>query len=131
MMYRAVFVASLCAAAALSARAGELCIACQEPVASYRCAVELPSEKYNIAPALLGEMCAKVLAKQGAHQKCAVLPVAEGGKCEGFARTVTLTDYQRALTPAGEETYEIGALEKVQRNMQDTWLCVTSMFKDC
>ena len=55
----------------------------------------------------------------------------EGGKCEGLERTVTVTDYQRALTPAGEETYEIGALEKVQRNMQNTWTCVSSMFKDC
>ena len=131
MMYRAVFVAFLCAAAALSARAAELCVACQEPAASYRCTVELPSDKYDIAPQLLGEMCAKVLAKNGQHRKCALLPVAEGGKCEGFARTVTVTDYQRALTPAGEETYEIGALEKVQRNMQDTWQCMTSMFKDC
>jgi hypothetical protein len=131
MMYRAVFVASVCAAAALSARAGEVCIACEQPAATYRCSVDLPTDKYNIAPQLQGEMCAKVLAKKGEHRKCALLPVAEGGKCEGLARTVTVTDYQRALIPAGEETYEIGALEKVQRNMQDTWVCVTSMFKDC
>jgi hypothetical protein len=130
-MYRAIVVASLVAAAALSARAAELCVACQEPAASYRCTVELPSDKYDIASQLQGEMCAKVLAKNGQHRKCALLPVAEGGTCEGLARTVTLTDYQRALVPAGEETYEIGALEKVQRNMQDTWLCMTSMFKDC
>ncbi len=44
---------------------------------------------------------------------------------------VTVTDYQRALAPAGEETYEIGALEKARRNVHDTWLCMTSMFKDC
>jgi hypothetical protein len=131
MMYRAVFVASVCAAAALSARAGEVCIACEQPAATYRCSVDLPTDKYNIAPQLQGEMCAKVLAKKGEHHKCSLLPVAEGGKCEGLARTVTVTDYQRALIPAGEETYEIGALEKVQRNMQDTWVCVTSMFKDC
>lgn len=129
-MYRAIVVASL-VAAAVPSRAAELCVACEQPAATYRCSVELPSDKYNIATQLQGEMCAKVLAKNGAHQKCALLPVAEGGKCEGFARTVTVTDYQRALTPAGEETYEIGALEKVQRNMQDTWLCMTSMFKDC
>ena len=130
-MYRAIVVASFVAAAAMPSRAAEMCVACEQPAATYRCSVEFPSDKYNIAPQLQGEMCAKVLAKNGAHQKCALLPVAEGGKCEGFARTVTVTDYQRALTPAGEETYEIGALEKVQRNMQDTWLCMTSMFKDC
>ena len=129
-MYRAIVVASL-VAAAMPSRAAELCVACEQPGATYRCSVELPSDKYNIASQLQGEMCAKVLAKNGAHQKCALLPVAEGDKCEGFARTVTVTDYQRALTPAGEETYEIGALEKVQRNMQDTWQCMTSMFKDC
>ncbi|MDP1639571.1 MAG: hypothetical protein Q8L61_01450 [Hyphomicrobium sp.] len=130
-MYRAIIVASLVAVASMPSRAAEMCIVCEQPAATYRCSVELPSDKYNIAPLLQAEMCAKVLAKKGEHHKCALLPVAEGGKCEGFARTVTVTDYQRALTPAGEETYEIGALEKVQRNMQDTWLCVTSMFKDC
>ena len=130
-MYRAIVVASLVAAVAMPLRAAEMCVACEQPAATYRCSVELPSDKYNIAPQLQGEMCAKVLAKNGEHHKCALLPVAEGGKCEGFARTVTVTDYQRALTPAGEETYEIGALEKVQRNMQDTWQCMTSMFKDC
>jgi hypothetical protein len=129
-MYRAIVVASV-VVVAMPLRAAELCVACEQPTATYRCSVELPSDKYNIALQLQSEMCAKVLAKNGAHQKCALLPVAEGGKCEGFARTVTVTDYQRALTPAGEETYEIGALEKVQRNMQDTWLCMTSMFKDC
>ena len=70
MMYRAVFVASVCAAAALSARAGEVCIACEQPAATYRCSVELPTDKYNIAPQLQGEMCAKVLAKKGEHHKC-------------------------------------------------------------
>jgi len=130
-VYRAIIVASLVAVASMPSRAAEMCIVCEQPAATYRCSVELPSDKYNIAPQLQGEMCAKVLAKKGEHHKCALLPVAEGGKCEGLARTVTVTDYQRALVPPGEETYEIGALEKVQRNMQDTWLCVTSMFKDC
>ena len=130
-MYRAIFVASLCAVAAIPAQTAELCVTCEQPAATYRCTVELPSDKYNIATQLQGEMCSKVLAKNGEHQRCSLHPVAEGGVCEGSARTVTVTDYQRALTPAGEETYEIGALEKVQRNMQNTWTCVSSMFKDC
>jgi hypothetical protein len=130
-MYRSILVASLCAVAAMTAQAAELCVACEQPSATYRCTVELPADKYNIATQLQGEMCSKVLAKKGEHHKCSLHPVAEGGACEGPARTVTITDYQRALTPAGEETYEIGALEKVQRNMQNTWTCVSSMFKDC
>ena len=116
----------------MTAQAAELCVACEQPAATYRCTVELPSDKYNIAPQLQGEMCSKVLAKKGAASRSArCYPVAEGGKCEGLQRTVTVTDYQRALTPAGEETYEIGAFEKARRNVHDTWLCVSSMFKDC
>ena len=71
-------------------------------------------------------MCSKVLAQKGEHKKCALLPVAEGGKCEGFERTVTVTDYQRALRrPVARSTYEVGALEIARRNVHDTWLCVT------
>ena len=130
-MYRAIFVASLCAVAAVPAPAAELCIACEQPTATYRCAVELPTDKYNIATELQGEMCSKVLAKKGEHKKCSLHPIAEGGACDGPARTVTVTDYQRATTVSGEETYEVGAFEIARRNVHDTWTCVSSMFKDC
>jgi hypothetical protein len=130
-MYRAIFVASLGAVAAMTAQAAELCVVCEQPAATYRCTVELPSDKYNIATQLQGEMCSKVLAKKGEHHKCSLHPVAEGGACEGSARTVTITDYQRAITASGEETYEVGAFEIARRNVHDTWTCVSSMFKDC
>lgn len=100
-------------------------------MATYRCAVEQPSEKLRLGAALEQEMCSKVLAKKGAHQKCHVVPVAEGGTCEGSDRSVTVTDYQRVMSASGESTYEVGALEIARRNVHDTWLCVTSMFKDC
>jgi hypothetical protein len=57
--------------------------------------------------------------------------VPEGGTCEGLPRTVTVTDYQRAIAGTDESTYEVGAFEVARQGVHDTWLCVTSMFKDC
>lgn len=130
-MYRAIFLASLCAVAAMSARAAELCVACEQPAATYRCTVEQPSEKYSLGNELEAQVCSKVLAQKGEHKKCSLAPVAEGGKCEGLERTVTVTDFQRAMAANGESTYEVGAFEIARRNVHDTWLCVSSMFKDC
>ncbi len=129
-----VVAAALGAALAVSAKAGELCVACEEPAATYRCSIEQPSEKYQLKGALAGEVCSKVLAKKGAHHKCHVAEVPEGGTCAGAERVVTVTDYQRAVSDNGdngESTYEVGAFEIARRNVHDTWLCVTSMFKDC
>ncbi len=130
-MHRAIVLVSFCAVSALSASADEICIACEQPAATYRCVVERPSEKYSLGNDLEQEICTKVLAHKGAHQQCHVTPVPEGGACEGAQRIVTVTDYQRTLASSGESTYEVGALEIARRNVHDTWLCVTSMFKDC
>jgi len=113
------------------AHAAEVCLSCQEPAATYLCTVEQPSEKYALGSTLEQEMCGKVLAKSGGHKKCQLVQVPEGGTCEGARRTVTLTDYQRAIGNAAESTYEEGALEVARRNVHNTWLCVLSMFKDC
>ena len=126
-----VVVASVCAFLGAPAYAAELCVACEQPVASYRCAVEQPSEKFKLGAEIEREVCSKVLAKKGEHQRCSVRAVPEGGTCEGALRTVTLTDYQRTLAVNGESTYEVGALEVARQNVHNTWLCVTSMFKDC
>lgn len=132
-MKRVLVLASVGALAAFaaSAIAGEQCISCAEPAATYRCAVEQPSEKLKLGGSIEQEMCAKVLAKKGAHQKCQAVPTPDDGKCEGAERVVTVTDYQRAISANGESTYEEGAFEVARRNVHDTWLCVTSMFKDC
>jgi hypothetical protein len=116
---------------AFAAGAEELCVACQEPAATYRCSVEQPSEKHKLGGSLEQEVCTKVLAKKGPHQKCQVAPVPPGGQCQGAERSVTVTDYQRAMAASGEATYEVGAFEIARRNVHDTWQCVTSMFKDC
>jgi hypothetical protein len=130
-MLRAIGLALVCASAAVAARAGEVCLVCDEPAASYRCIVEEASTRYKLGAELQQEICTKVLAKQGPHQACRRVDVAEGKTCEGNPRTVSVTDYQRAMTANGESTYEVGALEIARRNVHDTWLCVTSMFKDC
>lgn len=124
-------LAAISSAMTFAATAGELCVSCQEPAASYRCAVEQPSEKFKLGDGIEQEICSKVLAKKGPHQKCQVVAVPEGGTCDGAQRTVTVTDYQRVMSASGESTYEVGAFEIARRNVHDTWLCVTSMFKDC
>jgi hypothetical protein len=116
---------------AFAANAGEICVACEQPAATYSCNIEQPSEKHQVGGDLANEICSKVLANKGGHQKCQVTPVPQEGKCPGGERTVTLTDLQRAMAGPGESTYEVGALEIARRNVHDTWLCVTSMFKDC
>lgn len=126
-----ILLAAFCAPVAVSATADELCLACEEPSATYRCAIEQPSEKYKVKGALAEEVCSKVLAQKGAHSKCSIAEVPEGGTCGGAERVVTITDYQRAVSDSGESTYEVGAFEIARRNVHDTWLCVTSMFKDC
>jgi len=134
-MRRAIPIASFCilsaAAFAPGVRSSELCLVCEEPAASYRCNVERPSTRFDLGDDIEREICAKVLAKQGEHGKCQRVEVPEGGTCKGPSRTVTLTDYQRVVSGNGESTYEVGALEIARRNVHNTWLCVTSMFKDC
>jgi uncharacterized protein (DUF169 family) len=130
-MYRAFVVASLCIAAGYSARAAELCVSCEQPTATYRCTFEPPSEKFDLHGGLEEQICTKVMEKKYAHAKCQVIAVREGATCDGGARTVDLTDYQRAKASNGEKTYEVGAFETARENVHDTWRCVTSMFKDC
>jgi hypothetical protein len=130
-MHRLLTLAALIAAGTLAANAGEVCLTCEAPSASYRCAVEQPSVKYKLGGDVEQEICTKVLAKQGQHQKCHVTPVPEGGQCTGTAKTVSLADFQRLAGNANESTYQEGAFEIARRNVHDTWLCLSSMFKDC
>ena len=131
-MYRAIAVASIYAiAGAFSANAAELCVSCDEPAATYRCTVEQVSEKHPLGATLEDQICSRVLAKRGTHKSCRIAAVPEGGACSGLERTVTITDYQRVLSASGESTYEVGALEIARQNVHNTWVCVTSMFKDC
>ena len=112
--------------------AQEICIACVEPKATYSCTPELPvgNAGTDLGTGLQGKACATVLAKNGGHQSCHAVNTSE--PCDGHARTVTLTDYQRAIAGNGQpSTYQPGVLEMARQNVQDTWRCVSSLFDDC
>ena len=130
-MHRAIVLASLCTIAGFSARAGDLCVACEQPAATYLCTVEQPLGKVDLGSGLQEQICSKVLQKKGTHAKCHLATLPQGGKCDGLPRTVTVTDYQRATAGTAESTYEVGAFEVARENVPNTWRCVTSMFKDC
>jgi hypothetical protein len=131
-MLRLIAVAGFVLLASAPSRADEVCVACEEPAAIYRCSVEsLPQQanKLGLADKAQGEMCQTVLAKNGQHSSCSV--VADGKTCEGSARTVTLSDYQRAIAGDNEITYQPGMLEIAQHNVVKTWVCISSLFQDC
>lgn len=129
---RRVFAFAFAVASLIApARAAELCILCEEPVATYRCSVEQPFEKFDLGDTLEQQICSKVMETKGAHAKCHVATIADGGTCDGPERTATVSEYQQATAGTGESTYEPGALEVARRNVHSTWVCMTSMFKDC
>jgi hypothetical protein len=131
-MLRIIVATCLCLSVPASLRAGETCVACEKPAATYRCTFEEPTrnQKFQVGDLVKGDVCEKVLATQGPHERCKILP--DSGKpCDGLARTVTLTDYQRLLAGDGESTYQPGMLEIARRNVYATWVCVTSLFNDC
>jgi hypothetical protein len=122
---------SLLTGLAIPLSAAEVCVVCDQPAATYRCSVEgLPQGKN---PAIEAEVqahaCEKVLVKLERHANCR--SVADAKSCEGKTRTVTLTDYQRAIAGDVETTYEPGAFERAKQGMQSAWTCVSSLFSDC
>jgi hypothetical protein len=131
-MLRIIVATCLCLSLMASLRADEVCVACEKPGATYRCTFEEPTRnrKFQIGELVQGEICPKVLAMQGPHAGCKILPAA-AEPCDGVARTVTLTDYQRLLAGDGESTYQPGVLEIARRNVYATWVCVTTLFNDC
>jgi hypothetical protein len=124
-------LAGACTMGLLPVAAEQLCVSCEGPAASYSCAVEQPPGKRTLGSTIEAEICTKVMASKGPHSKCQVVSVGDGAKCAGPERTVSVTDYQRAIGDSEESTYEVGALEIARRNVHNTWLCVASMFKDC
>jgi hypothetical protein len=130
-MLRIGVAACLCLSITASLRADEACVACEKPAATYRCTFEEPTrnQKFQIGDLVQDEVCTKVLAMQGPHEGCKIVPAAKS--CDGVARTVTVTDYQRIFAGDGESTYEPGVFEIARRNVYATWVCVTSLFNDC
>lgn len=130
-MLRIVAVACLVLSLPASLDADEVCVACEGPAATYRCTLEQPKRdlRFQLEETAQRYACEMVLAKAGPHASCRVVANAE--PCDGPARTVTLTDVQRAIAGDGESTYQPGVFELARRKVHATWLCVASLFNDC
>jgi len=114
------------------ASAGELCVVCAKPDATYRCTVDQSTQfvKFKFGEEVQGHICTKVLAKKGSHERCNVVQNTSTA-CEGLPRTITFTDYQQLLASDGTSTYEPGLIPTIGNKITKAWICITSMFKDC
>jgi hypothetical protein len=126
------FVAGCCFFGVSQAlEAGEACISCDKPVATYRCTFDQSTRDHRLQ---LGDdaqqhICEKVLKQAGPHGSCKLVQGIE--PCEGVARTVTVADYQRLVLGDGHSTYQPSVLEKAQKGVNATWDCLSSLFGDC
>ena len=115
-----------------SASAGELCVVCAKPDATYRCTLDQSTRfaNFKFGEDIQGRVCTKVLAKKGGHERCNVVQNANAA-CDGPPRTITFTDYQQMLASDGSSTYEPGLIAVIGNKINKTWICITSIFKDC
>jgi len=125
-------VAAACLAAGLCGplQASEVCVACEAPAATYRCSLDRTSidARIKLGDSAERKVCEKVLSRLGPHGSCRMV---ELQPCNGTTKSVTLAEYQRALTSDNEQTYQPSVLEQAQKGMNKTWGCVSSLFKDC
>ncbi len=81
-------------AAVATAAAQQACVVCTGPDATYRCSIEKSADKLARFGAAgdkaLSLVCAKELAKQGGHEKCAARRNSDGAACEGSVRELPL-----------------------------------------
>ncbi len=138
-------------AAPTAVAAGEACIPCTGPAATYRCALEEGGKLDKIAGGdkALTQICVKVLTKTGPHEKCEAVGADEKSCAGATQKIITLTDVQQAL--AGGDGYAPdtkvegvvpGATRVASESLQTagdaisasarkSWDCVTSLFMDC
>jgi hypothetical protein len=130
-MLRGIVAAFLVLSVSQALEAGEMCIACDSPVATYRCTFEQTTRDHRLqlGDDAQGHICEKVLKQAGPHASC--MFVQGAAPCEGAPRTVTVADYQRLVAGDGHSTYQPGVLEKAQRGVNATWDCLSSLFGDC
>jgi hypothetical protein len=125
-------IAAACLAVCLSGslEASEVCVACEAPVATYRCSLDRTSidSRLKLGDSAERKVCEKVLTRLGPHGSCRMV---ELQPCNGTTKSVTLADYQRALSETGEQTYQPSVLEQAQHGMSKTWVCVSSLFTNC
>lgn len=83
----------------LPAYAGQHCVICEGPSATYLCAAE---NGPGILVANGGQLlCIREMAKRGGHEKCAVMR-GNTGRCEGLAPTVLYPDMSDSAFEAAE-----------------------------
>ena len=114
------------------ASAGELCVVCAKPDATYRCTLDQSTRfgNFRFGEEIQVRVCTKVLAKKGSHERCTVVQNANAA-CDGPLKTITFTDYQQVLASDGSSTYEPGLVALIGNKINKTWICITSIFKDC
>lgn len=114
------------------ASAGELCVVCTKPDATYRCTVDQSTRfvKFKFGDEIQGHICTIMLIKKGSHERCTVVQNPNAA-CDGPPRTITFTDYQQMQASDGSSTYEPGLIAVVGNKINKTWICITSIFKDC
>ncbi len=131
-MLRIVALAFFIGGLSASLSAGEVCVACDKPTATYLCTLEKPTRdaKAQLEQAAERHICETVLTKIGPHGACRTIE--QAAPCAGVPRTVTLTDYQRAIAgDGGESTYQVGVFELARQKVYATWVCVASLFNNC
>jgi hypothetical protein len=98
---RASIIASAVGAWGTMAAAQEACVVCSGPQATYRCSIEKTVDKLSRYGAAgekaLQLVCARELARQGKHEKCAARRDA-ATSCEGDAREIPLASLIDAYT---------------------------------
>jgi hypothetical protein len=131
IMIRGIVAACCILGASHALEAGEVCIVCEGPVATYRCTFEQSARDHQIdlGDAAQTHVCESVLKNAGGHKSCKNIQGPE--PCNGSPRTVTVADYQRLVASDGHSTYEPGMLDKAQRSVNSTWGCLTSFFGNC
>ena len=114
------------------ASAGELCVVCTKPDATYSCTVDQSTRfvKFKFGDEIQGHICTIMLTKKGSHERCTVVQNPNAA-CDGPPRTITFTDYQQMQASDGSSTYEPGLIAVVGNKINKTWICITSIFKDC
>lgn len=129
-MIRTILAACLVVTLSSSLQANEVCVACEAPAATYRCSLDRTSidSRLKLGDSAERKVCEKVLSRLGPHGTCRMV---ELQPCTGTTKSVTLSDYQRALTDSSEQTYQPSVLEQAQNSMSKTWTCMSSLFKDC
>lgn len=146
---RTASIAPLLIVWSASAAAGDICISCQGPAATYTCTIE-KSEKIDQFPdaqRFLERVCKKALTKKGKHEKCEVLRSAS--PCQGAIVSLGKSDLKDALIKGdtdgssskvegllpGAQRMATEGLEKtgeaIKGSAKTTWDCVLSLFTAC